>query len=59
MGQVASEHLAASLAEKTTSRGRAPLSWPRKRMGASRVDLLDKDALWKMLDTSRTGSEAG
>lgn len=48
LGSVVSELLAASLLEEPEP-DRAPLSWKTARMGA-RVDLEDKDALWRKLD---------
>jgi hypothetical protein len=49
MGQLASERLAVGLREEEPGQP-APLSWPTRRMGKSRVDLHDKDALWRLLD---------
>jgi hypothetical protein len=53
MGQVASERLAVALAEQGDGEP-APLRWPRKHMGEPRVDLQDKDAVWKALDASKS-----
>lgn len=52
MGQVASERLAVGLADDGAP-GVTPLRWPRRHMGQPRVDLQDKDAVWKALDTSQ------
>jgi hypothetical protein len=49
MGQLASERLAVSLGAQTPSDTR-PLTWPNLHMGAPRVDLYDRDALWRVLD---------
>jgi hypothetical protein len=49
MGQVASEVLAAGLHEEA-SRGAPPLRWSRRPMGRFKIDLEDKDALWRLLD---------
>jgi hypothetical protein len=57
MGQVASERLAVALAEKATTQ--APrLRWPSKRMGKPRIDLQDKDALWRALDEPQSKPRA-
>jgi hypothetical protein len=50
MGRVASERLAVGLREDSP-RESSPLRWPSKRMGKPRVDLEDKDALWRVLDS--------
>ena len=52
MGQVASERLAVGLAESAPQE-LSRLRWPSRRMGKSRIDLEDKDALWKALDEPR------
>lgn len=49
MGQLASERLAVALREGELDEP-APLSWPTRHMGKPRVDLQDKDALWRLLD---------
>jgi hypothetical protein len=49
MGQVASELLAVGLREDAP-RESSPLRWPSRRMGKPRIDLEDKDAVWKALD---------
>jgi hypothetical protein len=49
MGQVASERLAVGL-RKSRPEKPSRLHWPSRRMGRSRVDLRDKDALWKALE---------
>ena len=53
MGQLASERLAISLGAEASSEP-GPLSWPAWHMGRSRVDLGDKDALWRVLDEPHT-----
>jgi hypothetical protein len=57
MGQVASERLAVALAERTTTQT-LRLRWPSKRMGKPRVDLQDKDALWRALDKPQSKPRA-
>jgi hypothetical protein len=49
MGQLASERLAVSLGDETPLESR-PLSWPALHMGKPRIELQDKDALWRVLD---------
>jgi hypothetical protein len=53
MGQLASERLAVGLREQAQPE-QAPLSWPSRRMGKPRVDLDDKDALWRLLDSEQS-----
>lgn len=55
MGQLASERLAVGLREGEPGEP-APLSWPSRRMGEPKVDLGDKDALWRLLDMERPES---
>jgi len=51
MGQLASERLAVALEDETqTPAGSRPLQWPTLRMGRPKLDLYDKDALWRALD---------
>lgn len=50
MGAVASELLAVALAESPDAEV-APLRWVSQDMGAPRVDLEDKEALRRALDT--------
>jgi hypothetical protein len=52
MGQVASERLAVGLEENAPGE-LSPLRWPSKRMGKPRVDLEDRDALWRALEEQR------
>ncbi|MGH2904611.1 MAG: antitoxin [Solirubrobacteraceae bacterium] len=52
MGQVASERLAVGLRQGAPAQA-ARLRWPTKRMGKPRVDLQDKDALWRALEEKR------
>jgi hypothetical protein len=49
LGQIASELLARSLAEDRPSQDLPPLRWSTTSMGM-KVDIADKDALWKVLD---------
>jgi hypothetical protein len=49
MGQVASERLAVSLGEEAPKEP-PPLNWKAKNMGPWKVDIDDKDALWRVLD---------
>jgi len=49
MGQLASERLAVSLGQETA--GELPaFEWPTWHMGKPKVDLQDRDALWRALD---------
>jgi hypothetical protein len=52
MGQVASELLAAALAAAEPAGGRAAFRWNAADLGAPRVDLEDKDALERALDST-------
>lgn len=54
MGQVASERLAVALADPEHA-DTAPFRWVSQDMGAPRVDLEDKDALWRLLDARPEG----
>lgn len=49
MGQLASERLAVALAHDTPPRA-TPLRLPTSSMGKPKVDLDDKEALWRALD---------
>lgn len=49
MGQLASERLAVSLGEEAPAEPQ-PFSWPVWQMGKPKVELDDKDALWRALD---------
>jgi hypothetical protein len=49
MGQVASERLARSLEEGAPAE-LPPLDWVRKDMGPWKIDIDDKEALWRVLD---------
>lgn len=53
MGQVASELLAVGLHDETAEQ--APLRWARKDLGL-KVDLEDKDAVWRILDAEEFGA---
>jgi hypothetical protein len=49
MGQVASERLAVSL-EQDAPAELPPFRWNAKDMGPYRIDLEDKEAVWRLLD---------
>jgi hypothetical protein len=49
MGQLASERLAVSLGDETVGAA-PPFKWPTWHMGRPKIDLQDKDALWRALD---------
>ncbi len=49
LGQLASELLARSLAEDSAAESLPPLNWPSQNL-RPRVDLDDKDAVWRILD---------
>ncbi len=49
MGQLASERLAVSLEEEHPVEA-GPLRWPTLHMGKPKLDLRDKDTLWRVLD---------
>lgn len=55
MGQVASERLAVALGGETPAEP-VPLRWPTRHMGKPKVDLHDKDALWRILEAESTKS---
>ena len=50
MGQLASELLAASLKEQSTTRAREPFKWRTYSMGESLIDLNDRERLWEFFD---------
>jgi hypothetical protein len=54
MGQVASELLAVGL-QQGAIREQPPLKWARKDLGL-KVDLEDKEAVWRLLDAEEFGS---
>ena len=56
MGRVASELLAVCLHDEPT-REQPPLKWARKDLGL-KVDLEDKDAVWRILDAEEFGDLA-
>jgi hypothetical protein len=58
MGQVASELLAGSLRDVDPIEAR-PLQWASKDMGAFKVDIEDKEALWNLLDREELERGAG
>lgn len=49
MGQVASEQLALALRSSPETEPE-PLCWPSTRMGKPKVDLEDRDAVWRALE---------
>jgi len=53
MGQVASEVLAVGLHDETAME-QPPLRWAHKDLGL-KVDLEDKDAVWRILDAEEFG----
>jgi hypothetical protein len=53
MGQLASERLAVALSEDTSAEV-MPLRLPSRSMGKPKVDLRDKDALWRVMDRETT-----
>lgn len=57
MGRVASELLAIGLDEKGIDE-LPPLQWARRDLGL-KVDLEDKDAVWRILDAEEFGGGAG
>lgn len=58
MGQVASERLARSLHTDASLEAR-PLNWATKDMGRFKIDLEDKDAVWRLLDSEVLERGAG
>ena len=54
MGRVASELLAVGLHDETAAKEQPPLKWARKDLGL-KVDLEDKDAVWRILDAEEFG----
>jgi plasmid stability protein len=58
MGQVASELLAGVLSREAPTESR-PLNWVRKDMGAFKIDLEDKEAIWNLLDEEEVERGAG
>ena len=58
MGQVASEQLAVCLREETAYEP-PPLNWARKDMGPFKIDLEDKEAIWRLLDEEDLGRGDG
>jgi macrodomain Ter protein organizer (MatP/YcbG family) len=49
LGEVTSELLARAIASEAVEEDLAPLKWPSKAVGL-KVDLEDKEALWRILD---------
>lgn len=58
MGQVASERLAHSLRDEAPVEAQ-PLNWATKDMGRFKIDLEDKDAVWRLLDSEELERGAG
>lgn len=58
MGQVASEALAGSLGDESPVEAQ-PLNWATKDMGRFKIDLEDKDAIWRLLDREELERGAG
>jgi plasmid stability protein len=58
MGQVASERLAQSLRDEAPGEAR-PLNWATKDMGRFKIDIEDKDAVWRLLDGEELKRGAG
>ncbi|HEV7399987.1 MAG TPA: hypothetical protein VGN84_06915 [Solirubrobacterales bacterium] len=58
MGQVASERLAGSLRDEAPVEA-LPLKWASKDMGRFKIDLEDKDAVWRLLDSEELERGAG
>jgi hypothetical protein len=58
MGQVASERLAHSLHAEAPVEAQ-PLNWATKDMGRFKIDLEDKDAVWRLLDSEELERGAG
>jgi hypothetical protein len=56
MGQVASERLAVALGGEGSAEP-APLRWSTRHMGKPKVDLHDKDALWRVLEVEPVESQ--
>jgi len=58
MGQVASEVLAPALDRDGSAGVPRPLRWISRDMGKPRVDLEDKEALWRLLDREELEKDA-
>jgi plasmid stability protein len=58
MGQVASEMLAPALAEGQRGHEQRPLRWGSRRMGFPKIDLEDKETLWRSLDRDQLEKDA-
>ncbi|MGI8808123.1 MAG: antitoxin [Acidimicrobiales bacterium] len=54
LGQLVSELLARALSEETVVSELPPLQWPSQDL-RPRIDLDDKDAVWRILDEGDTG----
>jgi hypothetical protein len=50
LGELVSELLAKALADSTTAEDLKPLNWTSKPLGL-KIDLEDKDELWRILDS--------
>ncbi|MBN1960676.1 MAG: antitoxin [Deltaproteobacteria bacterium] len=55
LGNIASELLSQALAARSANTKPAVFKWTAQSMGASRVDLRDKEALRRALDETPTG----
>jgi len=53
MGQVASELLALAVARSAAADGQPPFAWRSADLGAPRVDLEDRELLYRVLDGER------
>jgi hypothetical protein len=56
LGSIVSELLARALAERSACGEETSWNWTARRMGASRVDLRDKEALRRALEDGPEGS---
>lgn len=54
LGQLVSELLARALSEEDVATELPPLQWPSQDL-RPRIDLEDKDAVWRILDEGGTG----
>ena len=58
LGQLVSELVAGGLAARQAGKGRRRFKWISRSMGA-RVDLHDKDAVYRVLDEKLSGAKRG
>jgi hypothetical protein len=54
LGQLVSELLARALSEEDAAAALPPLAWPSQDL-RPRIDLEDKEAVWRILDTGEAG----